>query len=248
MGFLRWGAAIAVSTRLLFPQTPPTLRTETRVVQIDVEVTDAHGQPVAGLSRDDFTVTDAGKRRAIQIFSVEGAAALPGLPPAAPRRPNTFSNHSPGMQHPPHSTVILLDGINNYWDDFSVARLRLLKMLDKLRKEERIAIYTATTQPASIVVVQDFTSDRARLLRSIQAYWPPVIPPAPGLIAGPPPHRLEEEMRRRTAILDTMSAFRLLSEHLGKLPGRKSLLWVTSGLPPRSSARCRTRTTRRPRP
>src|SRR5439155_318383 len=42
-----------------------------------------------------------------------------------------------------------------------------------------------------------------------------------------------EDMRRRTAILDTMSAFRLLSEHLGKLPGRKSLLWVTSGLPPR---------------
>jgi hypothetical protein len=87
---------IAVVTVLLFPQTPPKIRTETRVVQIDVEVRDSHGQPVAGLSRDDFTVTDAGKRRAIQIFSLEGdAGPQDGPAPDMTLPPNVFSNRSP---------------------------------------------------------------------------------------------------------------------------------------------------------
>src|SRR5438477_917731 len=115
---LRSGLLIALSLGLLSPQTPTTIRTETRVVQIDVDVRDSHGQPVAGLSKDDFTVTDAGKRRAIQIFSVEGNAGPPvGRPPSTALPPNIFSNHSPNGQRPTHATVILLDGINNYWDD-----------------------------------------------------------------------------------------------------------------------------------
>jgi VWFA-related protein len=229
--------AIALSARLLLPQTPTTIRTETRVVQIDVDVRDSHGKPIAGLTKEDFTVTDAGKQRAIQIFSVEGGNA--GNAPAEVRLPssalppNVFSNHSPTTHRPAHATVILLDAINNYWDDFAGARLRMLKMVDKLSKDERIAVYAATTMPAGIVVVQDFTTDRAVLLRGIQKYRPPAITPAPGMIPAPPPPPSEEEARRRRAVTDTMAAFRLLSEHLGKLPGRKSLLWLTSGLPPK---------------
>src|SRR3981189_1638674 len=110
-------AGIVLFAGRSFPQIPSTIRTETRVVQIDVEVRDSHGQPVAGLSKDDFTVTDGGKRRAIQIFSVAGSAEPPGgRPPSVALPPNVFSNHSPAAQHPAHATVILLDAINNYWD------------------------------------------------------------------------------------------------------------------------------------
>src|SRR5207253_9839354 len=137
----RTGAGIAVAAGLLCSQAPVTLRTETRVVQIDVEVRDARGQPVAGLSKDDFTVTDNGKPREIQIFSVEGNTALPrDGPPLPALPPNVFSNHSPAARRPSHATVILLDAINNYWDDFAAARLRLLAIVDKLHKDERIAV------------------------------------------------------------------------------------------------------------
>src|SRR5206468_2260855 len=143
-----------------------------------------------------------------------GSAGKTGPPIVSPQNalpPNVFSNRSPAPRSSTHSTVILLDAINNYWDDFAAARLRMLKMVDKLHKDERIAVYAATTRPAGIVVVQDFTSDRALLLRSIQKYRPPPIEPAPGLIRMPPPPAVEQEAWRRTAVLDTMSAFRLLS-------------------------------------
>ena len=43
-----------------------------------------------------------------------------------------------GAVRPGHLTVILLDAINNYWDDFAAARLRLLKMVDTLREGVRV--------------------------------------------------------------------------------------------------------------
>jgi VWFA-related protein len=230
----RLTALAAATTGLLFAQSPTTLRTETRVVQIDVEVRDSHGRPVAGLGREDFTVTDAGKAREIRIFSVQdNTAQHEESAPVAATPPGIYTNDRPPAPRSVHSTVILMDGINNYWDDFAAARMRLISMLGKLRKEERIAIYAALTKPAGIAIIQDFTTDRTQLLRTIQAYRPPPITPAPGMISAPPPPPAEEEQRRRTAVLDTMSAFRLLSEHLGKLPGRKSLLWLTSGMPPK---------------
>src|SRR5437762_7336658 len=113
MGFsqclLRSAVLIAMSP-LLCPQTPPTIRTETRVVQIDVDVRDSRGKPVAGLTKDDFTVTDAGKRRAIQIFGVDAGEGKPGplaRPQTAALPPNVFSNRSPAPRSSIHSTVIL---------------------------------------------------------------------------------------------------------------------------------------------
>jgi VWFA-related protein len=129
--------------------------------------------------------------------------------------------------------VILLDAINNYWDDLTSARARLLVTLGKLTRSERIAVYMATTQPAGITVIQDFTTDRELLTRGLEKFRTPAIKPVPGPTRQPPTPPAEEEARRNNAVLDTMSAFRMLSEHLGKLPGRKSLLWVTSGLPPK---------------
>jgi VWFA-related protein len=245
----RLGIVLTAQAALLCAQDPPLIRTETRVVQIDVEVSSPGGSPVTDLSRDSFTVTDNGKAREIRIFRVEPRVDS-GTAKSPPRRgpdlpPNVFSNLTPDPRSSGHATVILLDGINNYWDQLVATRLRLLEMIGKLQREERIALYAASTRPAGIVLLQDFTTDRARLQRSIEAYTPPAVEPAPGIYGpprvpqlpdGPPTPAIpvgEDEVRRRTAMLDTMSSFRLLAEHLGKLPGRKSVLWITSGLPPR---------------
>jgi len=118
-------------------------------------------------------------------------------------------------------------------------------MLNKLRREERIAVYAATSKPAAVVIIQDFTTDRQVLRRTLEQYRPLALRPAPSILGRPdlPPNTalLEpspslarlEQFERQTAMRDTMDTFRLLAEHLAKLPGRKSLLWLTSGLPPR---------------
>ena len=36
------------------PQTPPTFRSNTELVEVDVAVTDAQGRPIRGLTKDDF--------------------------------------------------------------------------------------------------------------------------------------------------------------------------------------------------
>ena len=57
-----------------FPYVPPspvTLRTEVDVVEVPVVVRDGQHRAVAGLTRDDFEIYDAGKRQAITAFSVQ---------------------------------------------------------------------------------------------------------------------------------------------------------------------------------
>ena len=89
------------------------MHAETRVVQIDVVVTDSDGNPVGNLSKEDFTIKDDGKPRAIDIFSVSHGAPQPETPFTPLSKslpPNILSNRNPG---PPslqgHSTVIVLD-------------------------------------------------------------------------------------------------------------------------------------------
>ena len=63
--------------------TVPTIRTETRAVQIDVAVRDSHGAPVRGLTKDDFTLLDNGKPRAIAFFNAEAGGPAPDVAPSA---------------------------------------------------------------------------------------------------------------------------------------------------------------------
>src|SRR5580698_183985 len=59
----------------VFPQnnkvpTPqvPELRTDVRLVVLDVLVTDSHGKPVPGLKIDDFNLSENGTTQALKSF------------------------------------------------------------------------------------------------------------------------------------------------------------------------------------
>ncbi len=54
----------------------PTLRVETRLVNLPLNVVDDKGAPVAGLGRDDFEILEDGKPQRIAIFEKESAAPL----------------------------------------------------------------------------------------------------------------------------------------------------------------------------
>ena len=56
--------ALAATTALTAAAQQPTFRTSTEVVQLDVSVLDKQGQPVHGLSRQDFVVLENGKPHA----------------------------------------------------------------------------------------------------------------------------------------------------------------------------------------
>ena len=69
------------------PTQPPTFRADTRLVEVNVIVHDKSGQPVAGLTRGDFTLLEDGKEQPIDVFSVEGIEDRPS--PAVAAAPAT---------------------------------------------------------------------------------------------------------------------------------------------------------------
>src|SRR5438477_12098399 len=68
----------------------PVFRAATRLVEVNVVVHDAHGQPVADLKKEDFTLTEHGKPQALRFFSMASAAVPATKPPVLP--PHVFSN------------------------------------------------------------------------------------------------------------------------------------------------------------
>jgi VWFA-related protein len=249
---------------------PPTIRTETRAVQIDVAVRDAHGVPVRQLTKDDFTLLDNGKPRAIEFFSAEESepvpdAAPPATPSSSPSTPRVLSNTAPSNAPREAVTVILLDASSPTLDLTTAsaglgllasARQGAFDAMAKLPVKERIAVYHVS--PGGLKIVQDFTTDRDLLRKSINAWtipidWRPMC--GPGLTGDP--NHLGPGMQRqsqappdpsnpnplgcgtpfeliiRMGAISALDSLRIIGEKLAGLPGRKNLIWVTPGFPTR---------------
>lgn len=61
--------------RRLPPQVP-TIRVETRLVNVAVNVVDAHGAPVTDLTQDDFQIAEDGRPQKIAFFEKESSTPL----------------------------------------------------------------------------------------------------------------------------------------------------------------------------
>jgi VWFA-related protein len=230
------------------------LRVTTRLVVVNVVVHDKKGAPVAGLTRDDFTVFDGGKEEKISVFSVERRGAVHG--PSEPLSPNVFSNRTARRGGIPTSVaVILLDGSGEWssrtvFEDFAYARQQVIKFLSQLQPQDRVALYVYGRE---LRVIQDFTSDPSPLIEALRQSGNPTagVPhtsmqlearqmPLQGL-SGPSPvaaSRLDARMFDlanarsgdywRGGIFETLEA---IANHLSGLPGRKTLIWLTDAVP-----------------
>jgi VWFA-related protein len=175
---------ITCAMQVLAMQNPVTLRTDIRVVEIDVTVHDSQGKPITDLRKSDFTIADDGKPREFTIFNfiraISATASQPQTyppPPVLPR--NTFTNVG---QPPPstqgHSTVILLDAINGWFENYALSRQGVIGMLTKIPADEKIALYVIS-KGEGLVILQDYTTDHDRLLDAITKYIPHAMCPAP---------------------------------------------------------------------
>jgi hypothetical protein len=141
--------------------TAPSLKVTTRLVQLNVIVNDKRGNPITGLSKEDFLLFDNKQPQGIQFFSSQ-TNALPNKPPA-PLPPDTYSNRFTEQANvPPSVTVILLDALNTEFADQALTRNQILKFLDQVRPQDRIALYWLGN---NLYALHDFTADVASLRR-----------------------------------------------------------------------------------
>ena len=150
-----------------------TIRVSTRLVLVDVVVTDKQGAAVKGLRPEDFAVEENGKQQKIASFSAP-EERNPPAPPALP--PGIYSNRAQYRSTGGPITVLLLDALNTAFQDQSYSRRQMLKFIkDTYKPGQRVAIFTLT---GSLNVLQDFTADPQLLYNALQHY----MPEAPTLI------------------------------------------------------------------
>jgi VWFA-related protein len=230
----------------------PTIRVSSRLVLVDVVVTDKQGKPVKDLKPADFVVQENGKNQKISVFvpPLPAQQAAPASPP-----PGISSNRPEFIAPKGPLTVLLLDAVNTPFKDQAYARGQMLKYIhDQYKPGDRIAVYTLTN---ALNQVQPFTSDPAVLQAALEKAkpWesrlvaktdPRPLSAALGPSAGGPESSpaIQSALASVQAFQDaaagyneerrvqiTLAALQGLANTLGGVPGRKKIIWLTAGFP-----------------
>ncbi len=95
------------------------------------------------------------------------ATADASAAPAVALPPHIFSNVLAENRNVPTSvTVVLLDLLNTSWTDQMYARKALLKFLQQIQPQDRIAIFALGHR--SLTLLHDYTTDSASLVARLQ--------------------------------------------------------------------------------
>ncbi len=234
----------------------PTFRASTKVIQVDVIVHDKKGDPVAGLTKDHFTIFDQGAAQRIVFFS-DKCTSKPGQPPPVAAKPtaltgltgaSVFSNRPQEAAATSGSvTAILFDSLNTDFLDTGFARARVEKFLKGIQPEDRVALYGLSTK---LQVLHDFTGDADALAQALEKFKASENPETSAtkfkesnISSGPvgpsstidrtinEMNQLRSDVFMVARVQSTAAALETVARHLAGLPGRKNLIWVSGSFP-----------------
>ncbi len=199
---------IVLASMCAFAQETPLLRTTTRAVVLDVTVTDQHGNPVKGLTKNDFVVLEDGARQSIASFESSATEA---------RQPT-----GPGQAtESPSQTVIILDELNTHFVDIAYARWSLEKYLKRNSGELDGPAELLALTDHGLDVVHDYTRDGSDLLRSLERL--------PGRL----PFRLS--LGGQSALADrlniSLGALKQIARASAFSGKRTTIIWLSPGFP-----------------
>ncbi len=220
---------IAVLAHLALAQQPAaqapasdtaTIHAETRLVLVDTVVTDKKGKYIRDLTIKDFKVWEDNKEQAIKSFSLEDDSAAP-------------------EKAQKHYLVLFFDNSTMDVGDQMQARQAAAKFIDANASPNRLI--AVVDFGGTIKISQNFTADADRLKQvvagtktsSVSPNAAPVevaslAPPVGGTSFGMPYlGNAEADFGAHSVML----ALRSLAKSLGTVPGRKTLVFLTSGFP-----------------
>ncbi len=145
------------------PLPVATFKAESKLVLMDVTVTDSHGVPMKGLQASNFTLLENGKPQTIKVF--EAHVAEPSHEPVAQTSlpPGTFTNRiSAGDTQ---LNILLFDMLNTPAQDQAYARDQMLRCLRSLSKGKYLTLFILGTH---LQMLQTSTDDPEKLAKSVE--------------------------------------------------------------------------------
>ena len=222
----------------------PRVRSVTRLVEVYAVVTDSHGQPITGLTRDDFIIRDEGRTQTVSLFEEPPPQGQTGISLQQGPEASSSTNRSGAGQG--SVTVLLLDCVNSRFEDQSHAQAELREMIPRIATSDRIALYILASR---LQLAVDFTSDRELLTKAIENFRPAELaalrssePARSELHLFPDPYLNDEAIREADYILPnrrirpTLAALGAILGRLAQIPGRKNLIWAASSFPTEGAA------------
>ena len=144
-------------------QQPPVFKSRVNVVPVDVRVVDRDGKPITGLTAADFTVTEDGAPQKIVHFSFH--TLEPQQDAAAAASNLEFRKPLGETVSPPSRRIFLIVlGRGRQVGPVKGVEAAMKFIKERMLPQDQVALlaYNRAT---------DFTSDKARLVETLQRYW-----------------------------------------------------------------------------
>jgi VWFA-related protein len=201
-------------------QTPvPTLTVSTRLVVLDITVTDKKGNLVEHkLTQDDFTIDEDGQPQRIRSFEAPNEHRfMSGTQPVVTSAADlTKIGDAP-------VTILVLDELNSRFEDMSFSREMLVKYLQSqpaVLKEPTVLMVAMNT---TFQQIHDYTQNRDELIEVVKKHMPEY------------PWRMMNSGKKGPGAVERMAqvlaALQQIAQSSAGTPGRKNLIWVGNGFP-----------------
>jgi VWFA-related protein len=244
----------------LLAQTPPpdvagqqpAIKSEVRIVFVDVVVTRGQGETVGGLHKEDFQATEDGQPQKISFFEEHTGGRVSAVP-MPPMPPDVYTNY-PRVKLTDSVNVLLLDSLNTQAVDQTYVRPQMAKYLEAAMAAPTGARLAIFTLGSTLRMVKGFTEDSSDLKASLldpksetqakfesqmaspsrkagEKFACDRIRSAPGQDACRDFMADEAGNRNGDRVGMTLQAFQALARYLAPIPGRKNVMWLAGSFP-----------------
>jgi len=197
------------------PQPLYTLSVKSQLVTLDVVVNDKNGQPVRGLTRDDFTIYEDKVAQSIVAFEATE-------PTSASNRPSV-QIHSTAeldrLEADAPVSIVVLDELTTRFEDQYFARYLLEKYLGKQGEILDQPLMLIARNHRGSQVLLDYTTSRKEVLSALNRHLA-----ANDFLAADPSDPDEKIIAEFTSLIEIAKA---TEGHAG----HKSLIWIGRGFP-----------------